>query len=197
MDSHGGGVPEVNVEMGETILPRVPTAPVAATAAVAAAAATVVAGAKGEPPGQLGSIQVDVCESAGSDGVSISASCATTGGDGGGAAAAIAEDKSEPGTERRLGVGKAAAQAGMRVATASSSVEHARDIELARFAECQRRELEEAKRRCREELAPLEAEIEALKQKLRKRMKGVMDRHAMNRAAFTASLYGADPEAPS
>eukprot|EP00904_Undaria_pinnatifida_P009273 jgi/Undpi1/5476/HiC_scaffold_2.g00755.m1 len=142
-------------------------------------------------------VEVDVCKSAGSDGVSISASCATTGGDGGGAAAAIAEDKSEPGTERRLGVGKAAAQAGMRVATASSSVEHARDIELARFAECQRRELEEAKRRCREELAPLEAEIEALKQKLRKRMKGVMDRHAMNRAAFTASLYGADPEAPS
>ena len=75
----------------------------------------------------------------------------------------------------------------------ASTAEHAREIELARFAECQRRELEEAKRRCREELAPLEAEIETLKQKLRKRMKDVVEKHALDRAMFRASLYATDP----
>lgn len=77
-------------------------------------------------------------------------------------------------------------------------VEHAREVKLARFAECQRRELEETKRGCRQELAPLEAELEALKRKLRERMKGVMDRHARDREAFEDSLRrqvaSAEPE---
>ena len=92
----------------------------------------------------------------------------------------------------------AAAIAGVAgVMAVASTAEHAREIELARFAECQRRELEEAKRQCRAELAPLEAEIEALKQKLRKRMKGVVEKQALNREMFSASLYAAGPPPPS
>lgn len=70
------------------------------------------------------------------------------------------------------------------------NAEHARKIELARFVECQRRELEEEKRLCREELAPLEAELDSLKRKLRGKMKDVSERHACDRLAFQASLYG-------
>lgn len=73
-------------------------------------------------------------------------------------------------------------------AGAISSDDHARTVELARFAECQRRELQEEKRRCREELAPLEAELEALKQRLRVRMKSVTARQAKDLETFRAAL---------
>ena len=63
-------------------------------------------------------------------------------------------------------------------------------VELARFEECQRRELSEEKRQCREELAPLEAELEALKQRLRVRMRDAVERQAEELEIYRAALFG-------
>lgn len=65
-------------------------------------------------------------------------------------------------------------------------------VQLAKFLECQRREIEQTKKTCREELAPLEAQLEALKRKLRERMKNAVEKQTREREKFCASLYGTE-----